>query len=152
MLYSLLNPHSPQSRHSDEDMNMDSTPIEWSAALEIGNPAIDRQHKKLFELAAQMVSDSDHMRVMRTLAALSDYVVVHFREEEKLLEQVGYPHLAAHKALHDNFRSRLARLYANAGGMTLDQIAAEVRRLINEWLAQHIMAADREYAQHLPPH
>ena len=128
---------------------MDATNIEWSAALEIGNPAIDRQHKKLFDLAAQTVGGSDHMRVMQTLAALSEYVVVHFRDEEKLLAAAGYPELPAHKALHDEFRARLAKLYANAGGMSLDQIAVEVRRLINEWLAKHIMVVDREYVQYL---
>lgn len=128
---------------------MSTQGIEWSAALEIGNGAIDRQHKKLFDLAAEMVGDRDHMRVMRTLASLSDYVVVHFRDEEAMLEKVGYPALAAHKKLHDDFRARLAKLYANAGGMTLDQIAEQVRQLINEWLAKHIMVADREYAKFL---
>ena len=123
--------------------------IEWSAALEIGNPAIDRQHRKLFELAAAMVREKDQMRVMRTLAALSDYVVVHFRDEEKMLEEIGYPELEAHKKLHGDFRARLAKLYANARGMTLDHIAAEVQMLINEWLVDHIMVADREYMAHI---
>ena len=97
-----------------------------------------------------MVGDRDHMRVMRTLASLSDYVIVHFRDEESLLERVGYPALAAHKKLHDEFRARLAKLYANASGMALDAIAEQVRLLINEWLAKHIMVADREYAKFLP--
>ncbi len=123
--------------------------IEWTPALAIGDPAIDRQHQKLFRLAADMVSDRDQVRAMRTLAALSEYVIVHFRDEEKLLEEIGYPELAAHKKLHDDFRARLAKLYANAGGMTLDQIAEEVRLLINEWLTKHIMVVDREYAKYL---
>ncbi len=124
---------------------MSSETIEWSPALEIGNPAVDRQHKKLFDLAAAMVGDHDQVRVMRTLAALSDYVVVHFRDEEKMLENISYPGLEAHKKLHGEFRARLARLYANAGGMTLDRIVEEVRLLINEWLTKHIMVVDREY-------
>jgi hemerythrin-like metal-binding protein len=129
---------------------MTSPTIEWSPALAIGNAAIDRQHQKLFELAADMVGDRDQVRAMRTLAALSEYVIVHFRDEEKLLEEIGYPELAAHKQLHDAFRARLAKLYANAGGMRLDQIAEEVRLLINEWLTQHIMVVDREYVKYLP--
>ena len=123
--------------------------IEWSPALEIGHAAIDRQHRKLFDLAAAIVDDHDQQRVMRTLAALSEYVIVHFSDEEKLLADIGYPGLSAHKKLHDNFRSRLAKLYANAAGMSLDQIAEEVRQLINEWLAKHIMVVDREYAKYL---
>lgn len=128
---------------------MDSQKIEWSPALAIGNPAIDRQHEKLFNIAAEMVEDRDHMRAMRTLAALSEYVIVHFRDEESMLEAAGYPGLAQHKKLHEGFRNRLAKLYSNAAGMTLDRIAIQVHGLINEWLANHIMAADREYAKYL---
>ncbi|HEX8962178.1 MAG TPA: hemerythrin family protein [Rhodocyclaceae bacterium] len=128
---------------------MDSEKIEWSPALAIGNPTIDRQHEKLFQVAADMVEDRDQMRAMRTLASLSEYVVVHFRDEEKMLEQAGYPGLAEHRKLHEAFRIRLAKLYSNAAGMTLDDIAAQVRVLINEWLANHIMVVDREYAKYL---
>jgi hemerythrin len=131
---------------------MDSQKIEWSPALEIGRPVIDRQHQRLFALAADMVADRDQVRAMRTLAALSEYVIVHFRDEEKLLEDVGYPGLAEHKKLHEGFRRRLAKLYANASGMRLDDIAAEVRLLINEWLANHILGADRQYADYLAEH
>jgi hemerythrin-like metal-binding protein len=128
---------------------MDSQKIEWSPALAIGNPAIDRQHEKLFSLAADMVKDHDQGRAMRTLAALSEYVIVHFRDEEKMLEGAGYPGLAEHRKLHEAFRARLAKLYSNAAGMRLDEIATEVRGLINEWLANHIMVVDREYARFL---
>lgn len=128
---------------------MESTNIEWSSSLAIGNPAIDRQHENLFKVAAEMVGDRDQVRAMRTLAALSEYVIVHFRDEEKMLEEAGYPDLAEHTKLHQAFRSRLAGLYANAAGMRLDDIAAEVRKLVNDWLANHIMVADREYARFL---
>jgi hemerythrin len=126
---------------------MPSPKIEWSPALAIGNPTIDRQHEKLFSLADDMVSDRDQIRAMRTLAALSEYVIVHFRDEEQMLEVAGYPELENHRKLHQAFRSRLAKLYSGAAGMTLDDIAAEVRLLINDWLANHILVADREYAR-----
>jgi hemerythrin-like metal-binding protein len=128
---------------------MDSEKIEWSPALSIGNPAIDGQHEKLFRIAAEMVQDRDQMRAMRTLAALSEYVIVHFRDEEKLLADAGYPRLPEHKKLHDEFRASLAKLYSNAAGMTLDAIAVQVRHLVNDWLADHIMVVDREYATYL---
>lgn len=131
------------------DNDMDDRPIEWTSALAIGNAVIDRQHRRLFELAADIVADHSHVRVMRTLAALSEYVIVHFRDEEKLLEEVGYPDLVAHKKLHDAFRTRLAKFYGDASGMALDRIAEEIRQMINEWLTRHIMVVDREYAKYV---
>jgi len=130
---------------------MESTHIAWSEAMEIGHPRIDQQHKKLFAIADMLVKDGDHMRVMAILASLSEYVQVHFREEETLLAELGYPDLAAHKQAHDAFRTRLAKLYANAGGMLLGRIADEVRVLVNDWLANHILVTDRDYAKYLKP-
>ncbi len=129
---------------------MSSEHIEWSPAMEIGHTAIDRQHKRLFDLAATLVKDGSQPRVMQVLASLSEYVIGHFRDEEELLEKIGYPGLAAHKKLHDEFRSYLAKLYGNAGRMTLDQIAEAVRLLVNDWLAKHILVADQDYIKYLP--
>jgi len=123
--------------------------IGWSPEMEIGHQKVDQQHKKLFEIAAMLSGDADQLRVMRVLASLSEYVQVHFREEESLLEEIGYPKLAEHKAIHDAFRARLAKLYTNAGGMALDRITDEVRLMVNDWLVNHILVTDREYVKYL---
>ncbi|MDP2792722.1 MAG: bacteriohemerythrin [Sulfurisoma sp.] len=129
---------------------MSAANIEWSPVLEIGHPAIDRQHRKLFDLAALLVHDGNHGQVIRILAELSEYVIVHFRDEEKLLGEIGFPGLEAHRKSHEDFRARMAKLFCDAGSMTLDDIAAEIRLLINEWLTRHILVADQEYAKYLP--
>lgn len=128
---------------------MDTPLAEWSEKLEFGLPAIDDQHRQLFELAATFAGNGDQIRVMKTLAMLGDYVRVHFREEEELLRACRYPDLEAHKALHREFRGMLLKLLDNAKGMTLDEIAAEVQYLINGWFYNHILQVDVEYVGHV---
>ena len=128
---------------------MESRNIDWSPAMEVGHAKIDQQHKKLFDLAAMLVKDDNHLRMMTILASLSEYVQVHFREEEALFAEIGFPEAEAHKQAHNAFRSRLAKLYANAGGMMIDRIADEVRLLVNDWLANHILVTDHEYIEYL---
>lgn len=128
---------------------MDTPLAEWSEKLEFGLPAIDDQHRQLFELAATFAGNGDQIRVMKTLAMLGDYVRVHFREEEELLAACRYPDLEAHKALHREFRGMLLTLLDNAKGMTLDEIAAEVQYLINGWFYNHILRVDVEYVGHV---
>ena len=124
---------------------MDVKLVEWSQKLEFGLPIIDDQHKQLFNLAATFAGNGDDIRVMKTLATLSDYVKVHFRAEEEMLAKLNYPDLEAHQRLHAEFKGMLLKLLDNARHLTLDEIANEVEYLIYGWFANHIMQADIAY-------
>jgi len=124
---------------------------EWSDRLELGLPLIDQQHKRFFELAASFSGNGDEVRVMKTLAILSDYVRSHLRDEEALMAAAHYPGLEAHCRLHAEFRHMLANLLCRARKMTLDEIAEEVKYLVNGWFYQHILTVDFEYAPYLVP-
>ena len=124
---------------------MDVELVEWSQKLEFGLPIIDDQHKQLFNLAATFAGNGDDIRVMKTLATLSDYVKVHFRAEEEMLAKLNYPDLEAHQQLHAEFKGMLLKLLDNARHLTLDEIANEVEYLIYGWFANHIMQADIAY-------
>ena len=124
---------------------MDVELVEWSQKLEFGLPIIDDQHKQLFNLAATFAGNGDDIRVMKTLATLSDYVKVHFRAEEEMLSGLNYPNLEAHQRLHAEFKGMLLKLLENARHLTLDETAREVEYLIYGWFANHIMQADVAY-------
>ncbi len=119
--------------------------LEWSSKIEVGLPAIDEQHRQLFELAASFQGDGDQIRVLKSLAMLTEYVKVHFREEEAMMVACHYPRLEAHRLLHGEFRRLLFELLENAKQMTLDEIADEVKFLINGWFYHHILVADFDY-------
>lgn len=122
---------------------------EWSERLELGIPLIDEQHKQFFDLAASFSGDGDEVRVLKTLATLSDYIRVHLRDEEVMMARAHYPDLEAHCRLHANFRQMLATLLGSARKMSLDEIAVEVKYLINGWFYQHIVQVDSDLSRYL---
>ena len=124
---------------------MDFELAEWSSKIEVGLPTIDAQHQQLFDLAATFRGDGDQIRVLKSLAMLTEYVKVHFREEEEMMAACHYPRLAAHRLLHGEFRRMLFDLLEIAKRMTLDEIADEVKYLINGWFYNHILVADFDY-------
>ena len=124
---------------------MDMRLADWSDKLLFGIDGIDAQHKQLFDLAATFEGNGDQIRVMKTLALLSDYIKVHFKDEELLLERCGYPSLAEHREQHALFKSMLYDLLRNANQMSLDEIAEQVKYLINGWFYNLIMIADLDY-------
>lgn len=87
--------------------------------------------------------------MLKTLVILSDYIRLHLRDEEALMVAVHYPGLDAHSRLHAQFRNMLATLLSRARKMSLDEIAAEVKFLVNGWFYQHIVTVDYEYAKYV---
>ena len=131
---------------------MDHSSRGWPNSIDFGLPAIDLQHRRLFDLAASFRGNRDQVRVMKTLATLCDYANTHLREEEALLESIAYQGLEEHKSQHANFREMLRALLEESRGMTLDQIADRAEALINVWFYQHILTADARYVADVKAH
>ncbi|CAG4883972.1 protein of unknown function [Georgfuchsia toluolica] len=122
---------------------------EWSSRFELGIPLIDKQHRQFFDLVASFNGDDSEVRVLKALAILSDYIRIHLRDEEALMAAAHYPGLEAHCRLHADLRHMLAALLGRARKMSLDEIAAEVKYLINGWLSEHIITADLGFAPYV---
>lgn len=119
----------------------------WSQAIVTGLPAIDSQHKALFDMAASFRGEGDQIRVMKTLTMLSEYANTHLRDEEAMLAAIAYPKLPEHRLLHREFRRMLRELLDAARKLTLDEIADSIEDLINGWFYRHILTADAEYVE-----
>ena len=124
----------------------------WSQAIVTGLPAIDSQHKALFDMAASFRGKGDQIRVMKTLAMLCDYAHTHLQDEEAMLAAIAYPRLAEHRLLHQEFRQMLRELLDASRHLTLDEIADRIEDLINGWFYQHILTVDAEYVDAVKAH
>ncbi len=126
--------------------------IEWTDALSVGVKRLDDQHKQLVNLlnalhdANTSGGDSEDMR--RILGELVAYTIKHFKDEELLLEQTGYPATESHKKAHVALAEKVRVLNDEfqAGNTTL---TAEVFKFLRTWLNGHIRGTDRSYTKHL---
>lgn len=85
---------------------------EFTADLETGNRLVDSQHRQLFDAVNRLMdacsAGKGRDQIRTTITFLSDYVVKHFQDEEKLQLQAHYPDYAAHKKFHTEYRRQLA--------------------------------------------
>ena len=76
----------------------------WSDHFQSGNQTVDSQHRGLFDdsnnLLAAILSERSNDEVDAAVNTLMRDMVSHFQDEVKILLAVGYPHAAAHAALH----------------------------------------------------
>jgi len=123
----------------------------WTSDLDTGNRLIDDQHRRLFQLFndldAAIAGNVGEEAVGRTLTALSVYVVAHFRMEEELMEQVGYPGLAGHREAHQGMRIQVEDMVDQYNLIGLDP--TQVMGVLKEWLVVHVKKEDQSMAEFL---
>ena len=122
--------------------------IEFDPVLLTGVPAIDQQHRELFERVGTLLEASRSRRsreeVLRLLEFLGQYVVEHFAAEEREMLRSGYPKREAHELEHRQFvkEFEILRLELKSEGPTR-LFVIRVGNRVTEWLREHIYRTDR---------
>jgi hemerythrin len=114
--------------------------VEWREGFKINIPQIDEEHKHLFALVRQV----DLGTVQETVDELLNYVVTHFTNEQKIMEDSGYPAFSEHLKLHEEFGATVADFLGGGDEWTEERIQ-EMRRFLNKWLIGHIMTHDLRF-------
>jgi hemerythrin len=128
-------------------------PRTWTPKIAIGVPAIDQQHQELFRRSDDLLDALNRgaivQEVIKLVSFLEQYVLVHFKAEEKLMATRGYSELTRHQLLHQEFirefndiRDKLAKAPSTALGLRMNT-------LMGGWLVKHIGTEDTKFAAFL---
>ncbi len=126
--------------------------MQWQDDYSVGVSAMDEQHQVL----VQMVGDlNDAMREGKSKRVLGDifnrlvsYTAEHFKVEESLMGEHGYPELEAHQRKHAGMVDHVAKLQAQFAQGQLT-IGLKVMNFLQDWLTKHIMQTDKDYGKYL---
>ncbi len=123
--------------------------LNWHESYDCGEPTIDQEHRKLFELANTLIesafSRNEHPEKFDSaLGKLLAHVVQHFTDEEAILAQHHYADLEVQARAHRILIEHALQLRdaAAAGGVTIGEL---VDFLANEVVARHMLKTDREF-------
>ncbi|MBL8486547.1 MAG: hemerythrin family protein [Rhodocyclaceae bacterium] len=123
--------------------------MEWTDALSTGNALLDEHHREIFRWIAELESAATENRTLfgvYVITRLNRYVREHFKVEEALMRQAGYPKLAEHIAEHEAFRHRIGEMHVHS---IAREIPKETVDYLNGWLTNHIARTDMEYVPFL---
>ncbi len=126
---------------------------QFDSSCLLGIDAVDRQHRRLFEIAGRVydnLSGGEEAQAAATRAAaeLLDYTATHFADEEALMQGAGYPDLEAHRREHAELLSKVHDMDMRAG-FGERSLPAEMSRFLLAWLVGHIQTSDRKFGEHL---
>ena len=115
----------------------------WDETYTVGNPTLDEQHKRIFELANSLPEVVDKELIKGILWRLFKHVNEHFATEEKMMKDIGYPKLVEHRKLHDELITKLSDISTHS--FDSDQSIFQFKKFIYDWIIEHIMNADKDY-------
>lgn len=122
--------------------------IDWDDSFSFGNEIIDRQHRKWIELYNTLVkamSESTPAAFsgvsVDALQVMHEYTLYHFRYEENVMANAGYPGLAHHWRLHKDFDYKI---FAYLRKMETGKLVSnsELLDMLRKWLINHIFQED----------
>ena len=117
---------------------MDS--IVFGPDLALGIPVLDQSHRIVFDMLEAMdgLPRPAFDAACRDLAA---EFIEHLREENSLMERIGYPAAPAHRAAHGNLLEQMARVLRLLRDGE-ESTARDVVRRMPDWIEAHINTMD----------
>ena len=120
---------------------------EWKNEYSLGIPAIDLQHKRIFDCIARIAqgaTDDDRLRAEAEIIKLLVLLKEHFFLEESMMKKFYYPELEQHIEEHRQFHSDVHHL-AQTSLMKKGGVPREALKIAHKWLTEHILVSDKHY-------
>ena len=124
--------------------------MQWNSNLVLNIPTIDKQHQvlvKWMNLFHDKHLNGNVDDAILALQSLAKYCVLHFEDEEKMMESHNYADFEAHKATHEALLNQVTHLVdeyiKSPNRLNGDRMGA----FLKNWLQNHILGTDKSYAQ-----
>lgn len=122
--------------------------FDWSENYELGVGFIDTQHKKIFSILNNVINthnrNANRAEIEELLDDLIFYTKIHFNQEEKEMEDDKFPEIMEHRALHQEFTSKMTKFTQDFKNGVAN-IEMTVLEEWKAWLLNHFLVDDKKY-------
>ena len=120
--------------------------IAWNDNNFLGIPIIDEQHRSIVAIINTLhyfVEKHMELEVLTPIiSAISQYTIIHFKTEEIMLKEAGYPSLDDHILLHKHLVNEMKSV---ADESTQERDVEPLLKFLKAWWLNHINREDRKY-------
>ncbi|MBP3459421.1 MAG: hemerythrin family protein [Lachnospiraceae bacterium] len=119
-----------------------------------GIEQIDREHKKLFEIANELYElkneefiPDKYDNIREILTELKEYTITHFEHEEEYMKSIGYKRMFTQLSQHNALREIINEWDLDAIDENQDEAIDDMLHTVTDWLVNHILNQDKLIGQ-----
>lgn len=125
--------------------------FDWAKSMETGIEDIDTQHKQLFKIGRDLeqlirihcIGITDK-QILDVVCELRDYTGYHFYEEERMMQEMCYARISAHKKYHKRCSDFIMKLdLPKIKEEPLEQMKM-IKEEVQCWIMDHVLSEDRD--------
>lgn len=124
--------------------------FKWDESYSVKNKEIDNQHKKLGEIINElydaMHEGNSRQELCSIFRSLIENTRTHFSFEEKFMENLNFENLSEHKKEHIRLEQKAKEYYYLYESKRI-ALTIEFMEFLLDWLLEHIISEDKEYAK-----
>ncbi len=132
-----------------------NTILQWNDSLRVNIHQIDEHHKQRVNyvnaLYGAMMEGGNKQATGKILGDLINYTSKHFKDEEDLFDQYGYPETDQHKRMYKELVTKVLdfqkQFELGAAGLDIS-----LMEFLKDCLVNHIMKTDKRYVAFLHGH
>ncbi|MGL6016747.1 MAG: bacteriohemerythrin [Selenomonadaceae bacterium] len=124
--------------------------IQWKDDYCTGIAPIDEQHKELFSIANRIYDllkndliPDKYDSIVAIIGELQSYTRYHFKTEEDYMQRINYRRFLSQKAAHNEFLAKMDAIDLGKIDNSQNQYLIEILDFVLDWLASHIVKADK---------
>lgn len=126
-----------------------SEPSSWEPQHSVNIAEIDSQHQKLIRIIQNLHRAVTAGRGREVIESAMDqvvnYTIHHFATEEELMQQHGFPGIAAHRIEHNDLTLKIVG-FQEEHAVGKPDAAEKLLTFLQRWLEEHTLKRDKEYA------
>ena len=134
-------------------MDKASTRLEWADALNLGLAGTDDEHRRFFDLVANLdaviAAHAGPRDIERCLQEMVQEARAHFDHENRQFSELGFPHAERHIAAHARIHSQLWDALRSCYATEPADDWAKKGLLIKQLLLDHFQLEDLKYRDFL---
>jgi len=123
--------------------------ITWDSSLSLGVEEIDEQHRAIFKLVNELSEKKgagDAAAATEILCFLRKYLNEHFDLETKLMIEMDYPDLEAHRQQHELFINNVIFFEIEKEfGVVSEEMLGNILEFLEDWCTKHILKEDKAF-------
>lgn len=128
--------------------------IKWKDAYVVGIKSIDADHARLFDILneiEQSISSLKKQPLSPLLEKLEKYAETHFKDEQKHMIKNNYPKdkFEVHRKEHELFIKNIKEIEDKADSTLTFVTMSNIMNYLKDWVIEHILGTDREFADFL---